>query len=70
MAEQKLSGKNVNIQVDETYDCHGFLFDSPSKMKDDFSGVTCLVGLIEQNTKNIRFEIVKDRSVEKLKTLF
>ena len=66
----KLGGAKNKIQVDETVICHGFLHECPSKIEDDFPGVTWLVGIIEENTKDIRLEIVENRSLETFKEIF
>lgn len=60
------------IQVDETAICRGSLLDCPSNIPDDFPGVTWLVGFLETSTeeKNIRLEIVENRSSETMSRLF
>jgi hypothetical protein len=44
-------GGDKKVQVDETAICHGFLLDCPSKTKDEFPGVTWLIGAIEEHTR-------------------
>lgn len=65
-----LGGHNIKVQVDETAICHGFLKKAPSNLNDDYPGVTWLVGFIEENSRNIRYEIVENRRIETFKHLF
>ena len=59
---RKLGGLNIQVQVDETAICHGFLENCPSRLEDNFPGITWLVGFIEQGSNEIYYEIVEDRS--------
>jgi hypothetical protein len=45
MNNTKIGGA-LKVQIDETAICHGFLTSCPSKMNDDFPGVTWLIGAI------------------------
>ena len=65
-----LGGKDVLVQVDETAICHGLLSMSPSTLPDETQVVTWLVGIIEARTRNIRFEIVPNRSSIVFEDLF
>ncbi|KAG0420500.1 hypothetical protein DMUE_6339, partial [Dictyocoela muelleri] len=62
-----LVGKGKKVQVDETVICHGDIADYPSKIDDDTPGITWLVGIIEEDTKNIKLEIVPNRSANIMK---
>lgn len=66
---EKLGGE-YTVQVDETLICHGNLDKCPSKCEDNMSGITWLVGLIEEQTGKIKLIIVPDRKIETLKILF
>lgn len=68
--EEKLGGKNIKVQVDETVICHGETELFPSQLPDDFPGITWLVGMIEENSSKIKYEIVPNRSLETFKNLF
>lgn len=59
--EIKLGGEKT-LQVDETVICHGFLNQCPSQMSDDTRGITWLMGIIEENTNEIRLKILNDRT--------
>jgi hypothetical protein len=64
-------GENGNpIQVDETAIARGKLLECPSVLSDDTSGITWLVGFIEENTNRFYYEIVENRSAETMKNLF
>lgn len=49
MNELKIEGI-YKIQIDETAICVMFLSFGPSNIKDNFFGVTCFTGVIDQNT--------------------
>ena len=66
----KLGGPGIKVQVDGTVICHGRLEDCPSRLEDDFPGITWLVGFIEENSKKIKYEIVPDRKLDTFKLLF
>lgn len=69
--ENKLLGSNgMKVQVDETVICHGFLLKSPSNLDDETPGLTWLVGIIEEQSWKVRFEIVPNRKAETFKDLF
>lgn len=46
-----------------------FLTACQSKLKDDFPAITWLMGFIEENSKNIKLEIVKNE-VQKLLKIY
>jgi IS1 family transposase len=64
----KLGGKN-NVQIDETVIFKGSFISSPSNTYDSMSGLTWLVGLIEEKTGKLVVEIVENRKSETLTKL-
>jgi hypothetical protein len=56
------------MQIDETAICHGFLSSCLSKMEDDFPGVKWLIGAIEEVSGRVKYQILKYRTVESIKT--
>jgi ISXO2-like transposase domain len=69
-ANSGLLGDKLMVQVDETVICHGSLLDTPSNLDDDAPGVTWLVGIIEQGSRDIRLEIVPNRKAKTMSALF
>lgn len=63
----KIGGNKRKVQIDETAICHGFLSSCPSKLSDDFPGVTWLIGAIEEGTNRVKYQILNDRTVESIK---
>ena len=65
----KLGGQNKTVQIDETAICHCSLVDCPSRLDDDTPGLTWLVGIIESDSRRIKFEIVDNRSLPVMMSL-
>ncbi len=66
----KIGGPGIKVQVDETVICHGYLENCPSSLSDDTNGITWLLGIIEENSKNIKLIILKDRKIETFTEIF
>lgn len=67
---EMIGGRGVRVQVDETVISHGEIPSNPSTLDDDFPGITWLVGMIEENSNNIKLFIVPDRTAETFKRIF
>lgn len=65
-----LGGTGKYVQVDETAIAHGKLPNYPSALSDETSGITWLVGIIEEDSKTFYYEIVENRKQETMQALF
>jgi hypothetical protein len=59
-----LGGKNT-LQIDKTFIYKGNLILSPSQIYDLLPNCTWLIGIIEENTKRIYLEAVKNKTIKK-----
>lgn len=59
---QKLGGKGIKVQVDETAICQENLPATPSTLPDDTPVIKWLIGAIEENCLNIRCKIINNRN--------
>lgn len=65
-----LGTNGKRVQVDETAVSHGKLPKSPSNLPDDFPGVSWLLGIIEEETNEIRLICLVDRKAETFSEIF
>ncbi|KAM0674920.1 hypothetical protein GVAV_001739 [Gurleya vavrai] len=66
----KLGGEGIEVQVDESVICQGFLSDLPTNLSDDTPGLTWVLGIIEKTTQKMRILIIPDRKKRNYRICF